>query len=101
MIKSAGYRIGPFEIESVILEHPAVAEAAVVGKPDPLRGQIVKAFVVLRPGAEASPSLTKEIVDLVKERVGRHQYPREIEVVPELPKTETGKIQRFVLRQRD
>ena len=100
VIKSAGYRIGPFEIESVILEHPAVAEAAVVGKPDPLRGQIVKAFVVLRPGAEAGPSLTEEIVDLVKQRVGRHQYPREIEVVPELPKTETGKIQRFGLRQR-
>ena len=100
VIKSAGYRIGPFEIESVILEHPAVAEAAVVGKADSLRGQIVKAFVVLRPGAQANPSLTEEIVDLVKQRVGRHQYPREIEVVPELPKTETGKIQRFVLRQR-
>ena len=100
VIKSAGYRIGPFEIESVILEHPAVAEAAVVGKADALRGQIVKAFVVLRPGAQASPSLTEEIVDLVKQRVGRHQYPREIEIVPELPKTETGKIQRFVLRQR-
>ena len=100
VIKSAGYRIGPFEIESVILEHPAVAEAAVVGKPDPLRGQIVKAFVVLRPGVSAPPSLTDEIVELVKQRVGRHQYPREIEVVPELPKTETGKIQRFVLRQR-
>jgi acetyl-CoA synthetase len=98
VIKSAGYRIGPFEIESVILEHPAVAEAAVVGKPDALRGQIVKAFVVLRPGAPASPSLTDEIVNLVKQRVGRHQYPREVEIVHELPKTETGKIQRFVLR---
>lgn len=100
VIKSAGYRIGPFEIESVILEHPAVAEAAVVGKPDTLRGHIVKAFVVLRPGADAGPSFTEEIVDLVKTRVGRHQYPREVEVVRELPKTETGKIQRFVLRQR-
>jgi acyl-coenzyme A synthetase/AMP-(fatty) acid ligase len=100
VIKSAGYRIGPFEIESVILEHPAVAEAAVVGKPDALRGQIVKAFVVLRPGAPASSSLADEIVDLVKSRVGRHQYPREVEVVRELPKTETGKIQRFLLRQR-
>jgi acetyl-CoA synthetase len=98
VIKSAGYRIGPFEIESVILEHPAVAEAAVVGKPDALRGQIVKAFVVLRPGAHAGPSLTDEIVNLVKQRVGRHQYPREVEIVRELPKTETGKIQRFVLR---
>jgi len=100
VIKSAGYRIGPFEIESVILEHPAVAEAAVVGKPDALRGQIVKAFVTLRPGAVAGPSFTQEIVDLVKTRVGRHQYPREVEVVSELPKTETGKIQRFQLRQR-
>ncbi|HMH53636.1 MAG TPA: 2-aminobenzoate-CoA ligase, partial [Candidatus Acidoferrum sp.] len=100
VIKSAGYRIGPFEIESVILEHPAVAEAAVVGKPDALRGQIVKAFVVLRPGLAAGPSFTGEIVDLVKTRVGQHQYPREVEVVSELPKTETGKIQRFQLRQR-
>ena len=100
VIKSAGYRIGPFEIESVILEHPAVAEAAVVGKPDALRGQIVKAFVVVRPGVTAAPSLADEIVSLVKERVGRHQYPREVEIVRELPRTETGKIQRFQLRGR-
>ncbi len=99
VIKSAGYRIGPFEIESVILEHPAVAEVAVVGKPDALRGQIVKAFVVLR-GDARPPSLAEEIVDLVKRRVGRHQYPREVEIVHELPKTETGKIQRFQLRRR-
>jgi acetyl-CoA synthetase len=98
VIKSAGYRIGPFEIESVILEHPAVAEAAVVGKPDALRGHIVKAFVVLRPGATATPSLPGEIIELVKTRVGRHQAPREIEIVAQLPKTETGKIQRFLLR---
>ncbi len=88
------------------LEAPATkrkslpANPAVVGKPDALRGQIVKAFVVLRPGASPHPSLTGEIVDLVKRRVGRHQYPREIEFVRELPKTETGKIQRFLLRQR-
>ncbi len=100
VIKSAGYRIGPFEIESVILEHPAVAEAAVVAKPDALRGHIVKAFVVLRPGASAAPSLTDEIVTLVKTRVGHHQYPREVEFVSALPKTETGKIQRFLLRSR-
>jgi acetyl-CoA synthetase len=104
VIKSAGYRIGPFEIESVILEHPAVAEAAVVGKPDARRGHLVKAYVVLREGAAPShalrdeDALRAEIVEMVKTRVGRHQYPREIEFVAALPKTETGKIQRFVLR---
>ena len=98
VIKSAGYRIGPFEVESAILHHRAVAEAAVVGVPDALRGQIVKAFVVLREGQASAAALREEIVELVKNRVGRHQYPREIEFVPALPKTETGKIQRFLLR---
>ena len=98
VIKSAGYRIGPFEVESAILRHPAVAEAAVVGAPDALRGQIVKAFVVLRTGHAPSDGLREEIVEVVKNRVGRHQYPREIQFVPALPKTETGKIQRFLLR---
>jgi acetyl-CoA synthetase len=100
VIKSAGYRIGPFEVESAILKHPAVAEAAVVGKPDVLRGQIIKAFVVLKPDRAAERGLETEIVDVVKTRVGRHQYPREIEFVDQLPKTETGKIQRFLLRGR-
>jgi acetyl-CoA synthetase len=100
VIKSAGYRIGPFEVESAILHHPAVAEAAVVGKPDPRRGHIVKAFVVLRPGRAPSPDLAAEIVGVVKARVGAHQYPREVEFVEQLPKTETGKIQRFLLRRR-
>ncbi len=99
VIKSAGYRIGPFEVESAILCHPAVAEAAVVGKPDPLRGQLVKAYVVLRPGAAPGPGLAEEIADLVRTHVGRHQYPREVEFVERLPKTETGKIQRFLLRR--
>jgi acetyl-CoA synthetase len=98
VIKSAGYRIGPFEVESTILRHPAVAEAAVVGKPDPLRGQIVKAFVVLRPGQTDRPGLGEEIMDLVRTQLGRHQYPREVEVVPRLPTTESGKIQRYRLR---
>ena len=98
VIKSAGYRIGPFEVESAILHHAAVAEAAVVGAPDALRGQIVKAFVVLRAGHTPSAELRNEIVELVKTRVGRHQHPREIEFVSALPKTETGKIQRFLLR---
>jgi acetyl-CoA synthetase len=100
MIKSAGYRIGPFEVESALLKHPAVAEAAVIGKPDELRGQIVKAFVVLRPGFAGSDELSKELVAAVRSTVGRHQYPRLIEYVGALPKTETGKIQRFALRQR-
>ena len=100
VIKSAGYRIGPFEVESAILKHPAVAEAAVVGKPDALRGQIVKAYVVLKPGRAARGGLEAEIVDVVKTHVGRHQYPREIEFLDQLPKTETGKIQRFLLRGR-
>lgn len=100
VIKSAGYRIGPFEVESAILKHPAVAEAAVVGKPDALRGQIVKAYVVLKPGRAAQGGLETEIADVVKTHLGRHQYPREIEFLDQLPKTETGKIQRFLLRGR-
>jgi len=100
MIKSAGYRIGPFEIESALLKHPAVAEAAVIGKPDALRGEIVKAFVVLRPGMSGSDDLSDDLVRLVKDMVGRHQAPRVIEYVDALPKTETGKIQRFALRAR-
>lgn len=100
MIKSAGYRIGPFEVESALLKHPAVAEAAVVGKPDAIRGEIVKAFIVLRPGIPGGDELASELVLSVRTSVGRHQYPREIEFVDALPKTETGKIQRFVLRQR-
>jgi acetyl-CoA synthetase len=99
VIKSAGYRIGPFEVESAILTHPAVAEAAVVGKPDALRGQIVKAFVVLKPGAAPRDGLADEIVAAVRKLVGAHQYPREIAFVADLPKTTTGKIQRFKLRE--
>jgi acetyl-CoA synthetase len=100
VIKSAGYRIGPFEVESAILKHEAVAEAAVVGKPDALRGHIVKAYVVLKPGRSVRTGLADEIVDVVKTHVGRHQYPREVEFLDRLPKTETGKIQRFLLRGR-
>jgi len=98
VIKSAGYRIGPFEVESAILTHPAVAEAAVVGKADRLRGQIVKAYVVVKPGMAVRPGLGDEIVEVVKRRAGRHQAPREVEFVEQLPKTESGKIQRFRLR---
>ena len=100
MIKSAGYRIGPFEVESALLRHPAVAEAAVVGKADDLRGEIVKAWIVLRPGFRGGDALSEELVQMVKTNLGRHQYPREIEYTAVLPKTETGKIQRFLLRKR-
>jgi acetyl-CoA synthetase len=98
MIKSSGYRIGPFEIESALLKHSAVAEAAVVGKPDALRGQIIKAFLVLRGESGGSDALAAEILESAKRHLGKHQYPREIEFVPELPKTPSGKIQRFALR---
>lgn len=98
VIKSSGYRIGPFEVESAILHHPAIAEAAVVGKPDPLKGHILKAYVTLRPGQAAGPRLVEEIQQTARRIVGDHAYPREIEVLASLPKTESGKIQRFKLR---
>jgi len=100
VIKSAGYRIGPFEVESALVSHDAVVEAAVVGKPDPLKGHIVKAFVMLKPGVTASEALAGELSRHVKSRLGAHAYPREIEFVTGLPKTPSGKIQRFLLRQR-
>ena len=101
VIKSSGYRIGPFEVESALVEHPAVAEAAVIGVPDELRGQIVKAFVILAPGYEPSEELTKELQDHVKRVTAPYKYPREIEYVTELPKTISGKIRRVELRKRE
>ena len=99
VIKSSGYRIGPFEIESALLEHPAVLEVGVVGKPDPLRGQIVKACVVLRPGFVAKEELKIELQAHCKKLVAAYKYPREIEFVSELPKTTSGKTRHFELRQ--
>jgi len=99
VIKSSGYRIGPFEVESALLHHPGVAEAAVVGKPDPLKGHIVKAYVTLRPGHAPGARLVEEIQEIARRIVGDHAYPREVEVMESLPKTESGKIQRFKLRQ--
>jgi len=99
IILSAGYRIGPFEVESALMQHEAVAEAAVVGKPDELRGEIVKAYVVLKQGFSASDALAEELSDFVKKRLSAHEYPREIEFVAQLPKTPSGKIQRFLLRK--
>lgn len=100
VITSAGYRIGPFDVESCLLEHPEVIEAAVVGKPDPERTELVKAYVVLRQGASASDALAEELAQYVKKRLSAHAYPREIEFVDELPKTPSGKIQRFLLRNQ-
>lgn len=101
VITSAGYRIGPFEVESCLIEHPAVAESAVIGRPDPERTELVKAFVVLRPGYESTPQLTTELEQFVKQRLSAHSYPREIDFVDALPKTPSGKIQRFLLRQQE
>ncbi len=98
VIKTSGYRVGPFEVESAILNHPNVAEAAVVGKPDAARGQIVVAFVTLKTGMTHSSRFEQEVQDIVRERVGDHAYPREVVLVDSLPKTESGKIQRFKLR---
>src|SRR5206468_8978670 len=99
VILSAAYRIGPFEVESALLEHPAVAESAVVGKPDPDRGQIVKAFVVLRLGRDGDGALVSELQEHCKRVTAPYKYPREIEFVDELPKTRSGKIRRVELRK--
>ncbi|MEG2605112.1 MAG: AMP-binding protein [Clostridia bacterium] len=101
VIKSSGYRIGPFEVESALLEHPAVLETAITAAPDPLRGQVVKATIVLKPGWEAGDALKKELQDHVKRTTAPYKYPRIIEFVSELPKTISGKIRRVALRQKD
>ena len=101
VISSAGYRIGPGEIEDSLLGHPAVLQAAVIGKPDELRGQIVKAFVVLAPGYVAGSDLAEEIQQSVRRRLSAHEYPREVEFIDELPMTTTGKVRRIDLRARE
>jgi 2-aminobenzoate-CoA ligase len=98
MIISAGYNIAGPEVEEALLNHPAVAECAVIGVPEEQRGQIVKAVVVLRPGYEASAQLTSALQDFVKGSIAPYKYPRAVEYVPELPKTASGKLQRFKLR---
>ncbi len=101
IIKASGYRIGPFEVESVLQEHPAVAENAIVASPDPIRGEIIKAFVVLAPGYKPSQDLIHDIQEFAKHRTAPYKYPREIEFMDELPKTVSGKIKRAVLRSRE
>jgi acetyl-CoA synthetase len=101
VIKSAGYRIGPAEIESCLVKHRAVANAAVIGKPDETRGAIVKAFIVLQPGESPSQTLIEDIQSHVRGRLAPYEYPREIEFIDALPMTTTGKVQRKELRKRE
>ena len=101
VITSAGYRIGPAEIEDCLMKHPAVAMAAAVGVPDEMRTEIVKAFIVLAPGVAGSPELARQIQEHVKSQLAAHEYPRAVEFVAELPLTATGKIMRRVLRDRE
>jgi acetyl-CoA synthetase len=101
VIKSSGYRIGPFEVESALVEHPAVLECAITAVPDPDRGQVVKATIVLAKGYTASQELVHELQDHVKRVTAPYKYPRIIEFVTELPKTISGKIRRVEIRDSD
>jgi acetyl-CoA synthetase len=101
VIKTAGHLIGPFEVESVLLEHPAVAEAGMIGKPDDFAGQIVKVFVALKPGYAPGDALRKELIGFARTRLGPAVAPRELEFVADLPKTRSGKIMRRLLRARE
>jgi acetyl-CoA synthetase len=101
VIIAAGYRIGPFEVESACIEHPAVREAAAVASPDERRGSVVKAFIVLADGYEAGDALADEIKAFVRDRLSAYAYPRRVEFVKDLPKTLTGKIRRIELRERE
>ncbi|MBS1269712.1 MAG: Acetyl-coenzyme A synthetase [Gammaproteobacteria bacterium] len=100
VISTAGYRVGPGEIEDCLLKHPAVAQAAVIGKPDELRGNVIKAFIVLARGHSGDEALKQDIQDTVKNRLAAYEYPREIDFIDEMPMTTTGKIKRMELRER-
>ncbi len=101
VIKSSGYKIGPFEVESALMEHPAVLECAITGIPDEIRGQVVKATVVLARGYTQSDELAKELQDHVKRVTAPYKYPRIVEFVDELPKTISGKIRHVEIRNKD
>jgi len=101
VIKCSGYRIGPFEVESAMIEHPSVVECAITSAPDPIRGQVVKATVVLAKEYTPSEELTKELQEHVKRTTAPYKYPRIIEYVNELPKTIGGKIKRKEIRMQD
>jgi 2-aminobenzoate-CoA ligase len=101
MIISSGYNIAGPEVENCLLEHPAVLECAVIGAPDPERGHVVKAFIVLREGYTAGDEMMKTIQDHAKQSIAPYKYPRRVEFVSSLPRTQTGKLQRFRLRQQE
>ena len=101
VIKSAGHLIGPFEVESAFMAHPAVAEAGVIGKPDPVAGEMVKAFVALKPGYTPDETLRRELLAFVRKRLGTAVAPKEIDFLPGLPKTRSGKIMRRLLKARE
>ena len=101
MIKSAGHLIGPFEVESALIEHPAVAEAGVIGIPDELAGSIVKAFVTLNPGYDADDAIVRDLRGHARRQLGPAVAPRQIEIRDHLPKTRSGKIMRRLLRARE
>ena len=101
VIKTSGERVGPFEVESALVAHPKVVEAGVIGKPDVMRGEIVKAFVVLEPNTKPSEALKKELSEYVKKHLAGHAYPREIEFIDKLPKTRSGKIMRRILKAKE
>ena len=100
VIISSGYTIGPIEVEQTLMKHPAVLESAVVGVPDKQRGELVKAYVVLEEGYTPSEELKKDIQEFVKDKLSKHEYPRELEFIDALPKTPDGKIKRKVLKNR-
>jgi acetyl-CoA synthetase len=101
IIKTSGHMVGPFEVESTLMEHPAVAEAGVIGKPDPMIGQLVKAFVSLKPGFEPTEELKRELIGFGRKRLGAAVAPKEIEFQENLPKTRSGKIMRRLLKARE
>jgi acetyl-CoA synthetase len=101
VFKAAGYRIGPSEIENCLVKHAAVANAAVVPKPDVERGALVKAYVVLAPGVQGTPALVEELQRHVRGKLAPYEYPKEIEFIDALPMTTTGKVQRRVLRLQE
>jgi len=101
VIKTAGERVGPFEVESALVEHPAVIEAGVIGKPDKMRGEIIKAFVVLKENIKPTDALKTELSEFVKKHLAGHAYPREVEFIDKLPKTRSGKIMRRILKAKE